>query len=817
MKTLIISEKSDAAARIAVILSGGNMKRERSHGVQVFRFERGEDEFAVVGLRGHIIELDYPAELNDWSKVDPKDLVYAKPEETITAHNIVDALKDLAKESHYIIIATDFDREGELIGLESVQLLDFDMAYVKRAKFSAFTKVEIDRAFSELTEPDHRLAESAKCRQVVDLAWGAALTRFISIASGQVGNSFLSVGRVQSPTLSLIVDKDRAIRTFVPKPYWNVSGELKTSAAFPASHQNNPFLEESAANAALDRARTSGEGKVDSYEVAEKDEYPVPPFNTTMFLAEANRLGISASASMKIAEDLYTSGYISYPRTDNTVYPRSLSLKFVLEKLKGTDFKDEVEELLAQPHIRPSRGKVETTDHPPIYPTEAATKKTLKGDKWTLYELVVRRFLATVAPPARSESRQAVVDVAGEKFTAKGYKLLFLGWRKYYPYIRVTESEIPAMKVGERTDVIKVEMERLETRPPQRYTQGTLLQEMEKLKLGTKSTRHEIIQKLYDRKYAIGNDLVPTESGIAVVEALESHAKIVTESKMTAHLEMDMDEIANGKSTMNETLEESQDMLSDVLEVMEKHKKQIGDDIRKALAEQNNLGICASCGGDLRIVRTRKGSEFIGCSNYPQCEVTFRKPTGALVQPTEGKCEVCQLPMIKVIRKGNPLKIICIDPDCETNKGRDVVGPCPECGKDLKVLHSRAGKRFLGCSGYPDCKRTYPLPQFGTVFPTGDLCQECKAPLFGMKGKGAWTFCPNLDCKSNEKLKAAKKAKPTKVEGEGEEGAPKAAKKASAKKTGTKAAAKKPAAKSKTVKKPATKKAATKKKTAETT
>ncbi len=326
--------------------------------------------------------------------------------------------------------------------------------------------------------------------------------------------------------------------------------ELKTSAAFPASHQNNPFWEESAANAALDRARTAGEGRVDSYDVAEKDEYPVPPFNTTMFLAEANRLGISASASMKIAEDLYTSGYISYPRTDNTVYPRSLSLKFVLEKLKGTDFKEEAEELLAQPHIRPSRGKVETTDHPPIYPTEAATKKTLKGDKWTLYELVVRRFLATVAPPARSESRQAVVDVAGEKFTAKGYKLLFLGWRKYYPYIRVTESEIPAMKVGERTDVIKVEMERLETRPPQRYTQGTLLQEMEKLNLGTKSTRHEIIQKLYDRKYAIGNDLVPTESGIAVVEALESHAKIVTESKMTAHLEMDMDDIANGKSTM---------------------------------------------------------------------------------------------------------------------------------------------------------------------------------------------------------------------------------------------------------------------------
>lgn len=815
MKTLIISEKSDAAARIAVILSGGNMKRERSHGVQVFRFERGDDEFSVMGLRGHIIELDYPPELNDWSKVDPKDLVYAKPQENITAPNIMDALKEISKESHYIIIATDFDREGELIGLESVQLLDFDMSYVKRAKFSAFTKVEIENAFSELTEPDYKLAEAAKTRQVVDLAWGAALTRFISITSGQVGKNFLSVGRVQSPTLSLIVDKDRSIRTFVPKPYWNVSGMFRTKESFNAAHQSNPFHEEGSATEAMGHARSASHGTVVTYDVTEKDEYPVPPFNTTMFLAEANRLGISASAAMKIAEDLYTSGYISYPRTDNTVYPRSLSLKFVLEKLKDSEFREEVEELLAQPHIKPSRGKVETTDHPPIYPTESATKKTMKGDKWTIYELVVRRFLATVAPPAHSESRNAVVEAGGEKFVARGYKLLFSGWRKYYPYIRVTESSLPQMNVGDKAEVSKVEMERLETKPPQRYTQGTLLQEMEKLNLGTKSTRHEIIQKLYDRKYVIGNDLVPTESGNAVVEALEKHAKIVTESKMTAHLEIDMDDIANGKATMQETLEESQDMLSDVLDVMEKHKQQIGDDIRKALAEQNNLGICPSCGGDLRIIRTRKGTEFIGCSNYPQCDRTYRKPTGALVQPTDQKCEACQQPMIKVIRKGNPLRIICIDPDCETNKGRDVVGPCPECGKDLKTLHSRAGKRFLGCSGYPECKRTYPLPQFGTLFPTGDLCELCKAPMFGMKGKGAWTFCPNMDCDSNEKLKVAKKKEKETTSTTGTD----EVKKTVTTSTTKKAPAKKPAVKkapssTKTAKKPSVKKATPKKKTA---
>ncbi|OPY31086.1 MAG: Reverse gyrase [Methanomassiliicoccales archaeon PtaU1.Bin124] len=807
MRNLIISEKSDAAARISVILSSGDMKRKRLNNVQVFEFHHDEDDFNVVGLRGHVIELDYAPEYNDWNKVNPKDLVYAEPQKRITADNIIGTLRDLAKDSDRIIIATDFDREGELIGLETVRLLDFDMRGVKRAKFSAFTKVEIEKAFNELTDPDHRLAESAECRQVIDLAWGAALTRFISLASGQTGTNFLSVGRVQSPTLSLVVDRDREIRTFVPKPYWNVTAQLSTESDFMGTHQKNPFWDEAEAKVVNDKVSNVSKGVVASYERKEKDEYPIPPFNTTMFLAEANKMGISPSLAMKIAEDLYTSGYISYPRTDNTVYPRSLGLKYILEKFKESDFKAEAEELLAQPQIRPSRGRVETTDHPPIYPTEVATKKMLKGGKWEIYELIVRRFFATVAPPAKSESREGVVKVADEPFDVKGYRILLPGWRKYYPYIRVNEIIVPELKVGQEVTVKAASMERKETRPPVRYSQGTLLQEMERLALGTKSTRHEIIQKLYDRKYVVGNDLVPTQGGVAVVESLEKHAKTITESKMTAHLEQDMDDIANGKSTLTEIVAESQDMLSDVMEAMERHKKEIGDEIRSALAEQHNLGICPDCGGDLRIIRTKRGSEFIGCMNYPNCERTFRKPSGALVQPTQEKCETCGLPKIKVIRKGNPLQVVCIDPDCESNKGLDVVGVCPECGKELKVLFSWAGKRFIGCSGYPECKRTYPLPQFGMVYPVGETCVLCKAPMFGMKGKGGWKFCPNMDCPSNEKLKAEREAKKA-VEGKTGK-AP--AKKAAVKKPATKKAVKKEEGEVPSEKKAAPKKTASKK------
>ncbi|MCJ7517519.1 MAG: toprim domain-containing protein [Methanomassiliicoccales archaeon] len=159
MKKLVISEKANAAARIATILSSGSSKRRNQDGVSVFHFESNGDDVDVVGLRGHIIELDYPKDLNDWSKVNPADLVYAVPEKRVVAKNIIDTLKNLASESDVIIIATDFDREGELIGLETVERLDVDLTRVRRAKFSALTKREIDSAFSSLTEPDRKLAE----------------------------------------------------------------------------------------------------------------------------------------------------------------------------------------------------------------------------------------------------------------------------------------------------------------------------------------------------------------------------------------------------------------------------------------------------------------------------------------------------------------------------------------------------------------------------------------------------------------------------------------------------------------------------------
>ena len=751
MRRLIISEKNHAARRIALILSDNTHKSRSVAGTPVLTFKKGDDDYFVLGLRGHIIELDYPDKFNNWDAVPPKELVYAKPEKKVdpTAKKIMNALKDLTAGADEVIVATDFDREGELIGVEALAEAG-SAKQVRRARFSALTKYEIEQAFADLKELDYKLAAAAETRQLIDLAWGAALTRFISLASGQLGKDFLSVGRVQSPTLALIADREKEIGEFKPTPYWLVTADLEKGSKFKSNHKGNKFLDKEKAHLAFTNAKTAKNASVVAVEPKDNDEWPPVPFSTTLFLMEANKLGLTASQAMKIAEDLYQNGYISYPRTDNTVYPQSLGLRNILEKLTKSDLGKEAEEILAQETIRPSRGKKSTTDHPPIYPVEAARKGELKGHMWDVYELVTRRFLATLAPACKSRTTKVDLDIGGEQFASEGYQILSPGWRKYYPYYRATEVLLPPLAVGDTATVLSVQSTEKKTTPPDRYSQGTLIKKMEELGLGTKSTRHETIQKLYDRGFVKGNKLIePTESGTAVITALEQHAKDITNVKMTSHLESDMDMIANGELEQAEVVEESQAMLEDIMDVLEKHKKQIGDDIRKALRAQHTLGTCPKCGtGQLTQIRLRNGSTFAGCSNYPECNNTYPLPVGMLVQATNFKCDVCGAPKVRMITRGQSPLVICIDPGCAGAQRERFIGRCPTCGKDLRVIQSKKGKRFVGCSGYPNCKMIYPLPQMGKIVPTGQTCDACGTPMIrvAMQNKGQWTLCLNMNC-----------------------------------------------------------------------
>lgn len=751
MKKLIITEKANAARRISTILSDGTSKSSSTGGVTVITFEAGGDEYSVVSLRGHIIELDYPPEYNDWSATNPADLVHAPQVKTVKVKSILNTIKDLASKADEIIIATDYDREGELIGMETVKEIGADMDTVKRAKFSALTKGEVETAFENLTEPNEKLADAAEARQIIDLSWGAVLTRLISLSSGQVGKNFMSVGRVQSPTLKLLVDRHEEIEKFVPTPFWNIVGKFGM-LAFRGDHVDNPFWDKEKADAVLAKVEGATSGTVSSYDVETKEEYRPAPFDTTQMQVEANKIGIPPTTAMKLAEDLYTGGYISYPRTENTEYPRSLSLRAVLEKLKDGAFKSEAEEILAQEKIVPSRGKRRTTDHPPIYPTAGASPEKMKGDKWKLYELIVRRFLATVAPNAEAEVTKCTIDVAGEKFSAEGYVLKKKGWKKYYgKYLKPNDARLPQLTVGETVDIRSMGIVESATKPPYRYNQGSLIQEMDRLQLGTKSTRHDIIGKLYSRNYVQGNYMVPTPSGIALTKALENHGGGITEPDMTAKLESDMISITDGERSLDSVVKESQDMLYNVAVKISEDQEEIGSEIKAALHSQQHIGTCPSCGNSLSIKRSKNGN-FIGCDGYPECKRAYPMPRGALIQTTDTVCEVCGLPQLRIIRKGMPPSVQCIDPKCPSNTEKNDLGPCPTCGKGrIRVMYSKAGKRFAGCSEWPACTQTYPLRPRGSISYAGRQCPICKAPIVNL---GNMEECINPDCPGRKKSKA---------------------------------------------------------------
>ncbi|MCQ2052668.1 MAG: DNA topoisomerase I [archaeon] len=729
MRKLVITEKANAARRIATILSDGKTKSTKVEGATVLTFSTGNDDYNMISLSGHVIELDYPHDFDDWKATSPIDLIYAPQIKTVKVKKTLDAIEALMNSVDEIIIATDFDREGELIGLETVKIANVDMSKVKRATFSSLTKTEIETAFANLTLPDEKLAEAAEARQIIDLSWGAVLTRLISLSSGQLGNNFMSVGRVQSPTLKLLVDRNEEILKFVPTPYWNVVCKF-AKITCKANHTSNPFLNKNEAETIYAKCKEQKEGIVASYECDIKDEFRPSPFDTTQMQVEANKIGIRPATAMKLAEDLYMGGYISYPRTENTEYPKTLNLRNVLQKLTNSDFKNDAEEILAQDKIIPSKGKRITTDHPPIYPTASATSDKIKGDKWKLYELIVRRFLATLASNSKVEITKCSINVADEKFDAEGYVIKTMGWKKYYKkYITIPKIRIPRLNIGDKIEIESVEIDEDRTKPPYRYNQGSLIQEMDHLGLGTKSTRHDIINKLYLRNYVQGSYMVPTASGIALTKSLEKYGKGITEPGMTADLETDMLEISSGKKNLQNVIKKSQDILHEAATALESKKEIIKSEIDAALKSQLYIGICPKCGKKMMIKRSKNGN-FIGCDGLPDCPSAYPLPKGATIQTVDTKCETCGLPQLKVIRRLSSPQTLCIDPKCPSNTKMTYLGTCPKCNKGhIRIMYSKTGRRFAGCTSWPDCNATYSLSSKGSITPTEKICKICNAPI----------------------------------------------------------------------------------------
>ena len=290
---------------------------------------------------------------------------------------------------------------------------------------------------------------------------------------------------------------------------------------------------------------------------------PPTPYNTTAFSTDASsRLGITPASAMRIAEDLYMDGFISYPRTDNTVYPSSLPVRELVSSLVRIKEFSAAAGLL-DGELKPTRGKKETTDHPPIYPTQAIHPGALEGPKKRVYELVVRRFLATFSPPMITESTRADIEAGSETYFVRGSVVVDPGYAGIYTYARSADEEIPALRGGPAARRSTASPGSSTRRPsrPSRISQAKLIEMMEERGLGTKATRADIIQKLFDRGYVYGNPPIPSETGIALYEAFKNYVPAMATPEMTAQLEAEMDRIAAGEMTKGAVVGESRDLL----------------------------------------------------------------------------------------------------------------------------------------------------------------------------------------------------------------------------------------------------------------
>lgn len=668
MGTLVISEKNISARRIATILSKGNYRQETINNVSVYHFNTNGDWY-IIGLRGHIMKLDYPSKYDRWNIIPPRELLKIDPIRTVGEKAIAGTLQKLGEKNDSVIIATDYDREGELIGVESLDAIKTQIN-IKRAHFSSLTNNEIITSFQNLKPIDYNLAKSAQTRQMIDLMWGACLTRFISLSSGQLGKDFLSVGRVQTPTLALIVDREKQIKNFIPVPFWNIEVHVQ--------HKNKKFKvlkgkikQENSALQLYKKIKDAKTAEITHVQENITEEYPPPPFNTTSFLEAASRLDFSASEAMEIAEILYMRGVISYPRTDNTIYPPNLPIQTILNKLKATEFSPEVDKVLSDGRQSPMKGKKKATDHPPIHPVESLPKNKVDMKQWKIYELITRRFLATLAKNSKIKTMELELNIAGETFKKTGRQILEMHWREIYPYIRSKEEILPSLKKGDILTINKIKNTKSETKPPKRYTQGALITEMEKKHLGTKSTRHEIIKKLYWRKYVKGKTLIPTLSAIAVTEALEKNAGAITSADMTANLEDNMDKIAEGKKDFQTVFQESQTILDTVMKTLEGKKNEIGESIRKALAQENdmgkNIGKCPECGGPMMVMKAKK--RFLGCTNFPKCTNSYPLPQKGAIAFEDKYCDTCKSPIVKIITKTK--WETCVNMNCPSRRQKN--------------------------------------------------------------------------------------------------------------------------------------------------
>ena len=670
---LVIAEKPQAAAKIAAALGVSRKISERN--VPYYEVDRDGKKIVVACAVGHLFTLK---QNHSGSEVPIFDISWVPNSEVRKkdfSKKYYDVLKKLTKNAGELTVATDFDIEGEVIGINVVKFIANEKD-AKRMKFSTLTNAELNNSYDNKSNHIHwGQAIAGETRHFLDWYYGINLSRALMNAIKTTGKfKIMSIGRVQGPALNLIVKKEREIKNFKSEKYWQVFITVE-SPKVELKYVKDIFHEKE-----LEKFKdiVGKKGQAETKKTEQKLR-PNPPFNLTTLQTEAYRVfGITPSKTLQIAQSLYLAGLISYPRTSSQKLPDSINYKQILKTLKKTY---KFARLLKRD--KPIEGKKTDPAHPSIYPT--GNKQILSGEEEKIYDLIVKRFLCLFCEDAIIDRKRIIVEVNNEKdkekltFSANGSAIRKKSWLEIYPS-KIDEKELPNLK-GEVTITNKDIVEK-ETQPPKRYSQASIISELERKNLGTKSTRSSILETLYDRGYVREKSIEATPLGISLIDTLEKHSPIIIDENLTKELQDEMDEIVetNKKDLKKEEkkiLEKAKKAITKIAEEFKQKENAIGEELMKAQEKQrelekkeNTLCICPKCQkGNLAITYSRKTRRsFIACDAYPECKNTYSLPPRGTIKKTGKNCEKCGFPLLMALTKGRKPWFFCFNINCETNE-----------------------------------------------------------------------------------------------------------------------------------------------------
>ena len=711
-------------------------------------------QYVVESSFGHVCDLpksELGIDLEN--NFNPKYIVPNKSKKRVSE------LKKIAKTADSIILASDEDREGEAIAWHLSNVLSIDDKNIKRIAFHEITKEAILKAIDNPRKIDKKMVDAQQARRILDRLVGYKLSPFLwkKVAKG------LSAGRVQSVAVRLIVDREKEIKAFIPQEYWDIEAILKknndlfSARLFKINKKtvNKFHFKKEADTVDVIASLNKGQWLVTNIESKEGRKNPLPPFITSTLQQTANhRLGFSAKQTMVVAQKLYEMGFITYMRTDSL----NLSDKFKNESIDYLKTKLGDKYLSNGNRIFKTKDKTAQEAHEAIRPTMVSNEPSglinkLDKNQFKLYQLIWQRALASQMAAAVLDT-MAVDIQAGSKeeylFRATGQTIKFKGYLEIYPE-KISENELPVLNKNDNLELEKINKNQHFTQAPARYSDASLVKELEKHGIGRPSTYAPTIATIIDRNYVNRDDkkrLFPTDIAFVVIDLLVNHFPDIVNYKFTADMENDLDDISIGKKEWIPVIRNFWEPFNKNLE--NKYKEL---DKQKFMPEEESNEICEKCGAKM-IIKTGRYGKFLACSGFPECHniKSIKKeesqPDNKELEELKEKyknekCDKCGADMIARIGKFGPFLGCSAYPKCKNIKNIDKNGeaekeiPCPVCktGKIVKKF-SRRGV-FYACNNYPKCKNAY------FAKPTGEKCKKCDSLLVMDKGG---TKCSNKEC-----------------------------------------------------------------------